>query len=92
MVGKFLFKYLLIECFAAVCFSHKKLRFLFGTYQVGFYLFVFIVVFSSPLTLSKCHWHFFTSGRSFGSILTITALRLTACTVLLKVSPLRGDL
>ncbi len=29
-----------------------------------FYLFVFIVVFSSPLTLSKCHWHFFTSGRS----------------------------
>ena len=30
----------------------------------GFYLFVFIVVFSSPLTLSKCHWHFFTSGRS----------------------------
>ncbi len=43
MVGEFLFKYLLIECFAAVCFSHKKLRFLFGTYQVGFYLFVFIV-------------------------------------------------
>ena len=34
MVGEFLFKYLLIECFAAVCFSHKKLRFLFGTYQV----------------------------------------------------------
>ena len=28
----------------------------------------------------------------FGYILTTTALRLTACTVLLMVTPLRGDL
>ena len=30
-------------------------------------------------------------GTHIGYILTITALRLTACTVFLKVSPLRGD-
>ena len=47
-----------------------------------FYLFVFIVVFSSPLTLSKCHWHFFTFRDAGILLLIITALRLTACTVL----------
>ena len=31
-------------------------------------------------------------GTQFGYILIITALRLTACTVLLMVTPLRGDL
>ena len=30
-------------------------------------------------------------GTHIGYILTITALRLTACNVFLKVSPLRGD-
>ena len=32
------------------------------------------------------------SEMQFSYILTITALRLTACTVLLMVTPLRGDL
>ena len=48
-----------------------------------FYLFVSIVVFSSPLTLSKCHWHFFTSGRS---LLTSEyhGTAPSACTVFLR--------
>ena len=55
----------------------------------GFYLFVFIVV-CSPLRftpLSKCHWHFFIYRDAGILLLLITALRLTACTVLFISHP-----